>query len=442
MSKIYELAKKIKEAGKIVANDDTKRFCNIGGREEDTIIVSSVSDYEVIYIGSMYGYVLEYYMCLYINNTAKRNSFPSTKEIARLLTLVAKGEKLPEGEGKAEYYSDYGEMKEQLKYFSKVVCRMAGIEIPEYKFKAANAEDEKYIYRASHSAECGYIGHLRGDFGKSGTEYWTTWHNGTDDLNTNEFQTEFNELERYLREQSPVSVLKDRATMRHICKHHRGLKLTDRFADMYLYKVVTKKYTYFIRCFYGTGDYNFYIFAYNNEKLRKYNDSLLVEQYSDVLDKDKFFRTDSGFTHVYYNPDATEGGQLVYNEISHSLIWDALADDISYGSFFEYLGSECKQYLVDIGTEEFHDNFMDFVNNKAEFEGCTDETMRLLQVEAYKDLYSYSVDDNKVMTVMEGCSILCTISDVSEETAEDMFREAVFEMRGISFDDEDMEEKL
>lgn len=180
------------------------------------------------------------------------------------------------------------------------------------------------------------------------------------------------------------------------------------------------------------GDYNFYIFAYNNEKMRKYNDSLLVEKYSDVLDKDKFFKTDSGFTHVYYNPDATAGGQLVYNEISSALIWDALADDMSYGSFFEYLGSECKQYLVDMGTEDFHDSFMNFVNDEAAFEGCSETTMRLLQEVAYKDLYSYSVDDYNVMTVMEGCSILCTISDVTEENAEDMFREAVFEMRGIS----------
>ncbi len=53
--------------------------------------------------------------------------------------------------------------------------------------------------------------------------------------------------------------------------------------------------------------------------MRKYNDSLLVEKYSDVLDKDKFFKTDSGFLHVYYNPDATAGGQLVYNEISSAL---------------------------------------------------------------------------------------------------------------------------
>ena len=112
---------------------------------------------------------------------------------------------------------------------------------------------------------------------------------------------------------------------------------------------------------------------------------------------------------------------------------------MSYGSFFEYLGSECKQYLVDMGTEDFHDSFMNFVNDEAAFEGCSETTMRLLQEVAYKDLYSYSVDDYNVMTVMEGCSILCTISDVTEENAEDMFREAVFEMRGISLD-EDMEE--
>ncbi len=442
MSKIYELAQKIKEAGRIIAKDDIDKDYYINGdRSNDTIIVTSDSGYEAIYIVSTFSDSKKGYMCLYTNDTSKRNSYPSTKEIARLLALVAKGEKLPEGEGKAAYFhSGKDDLQKQLKYFADVVCKMADIENPKYKLEAAIAEDERSIYRASHNAECGYIGHLRGDFGKSGTEYWTTWHNGNDALNTIEFRTEFDELQRYLKEQSPVPVLKDRATMRYICEIHHGLKLTDKFADMYLYKVVTEKYTYFIRCFYGTGDYNFYIFAYNNEKLRKYRDSLLVEKYSDVLDKEKFFKTDNGFTYVYYNPDATAGGQLVYNEISHSLIWDALADDMSCGRFFEYLSSECKQYLVDIGTEDFHDSFMDFVNNKAEFEGCTEATIQSLQEEAYKDLYSYSIDDNDVMTVKEGCSTLCTISDVSEETAEDIFKEAVFEMRGISLDDEDTEE--
>lgn len=441
MSKIYELAKKIEEAGRSIAWDDMYyNEYNLSDRSTDTIIVINDRGYEAIYIGSISGGSDNGYMCLYTKNPPKDDSFPSTEEIVRLLALVAKGEKLPEGEGKAKYFDDFGDMKEQLKYFSEVVCKMAGIEIPKYKLEAANAEDEKYIYRNFYSKDCGYIGHLRGDFGIPGTEYWTTWHNGNDALNTIEFRTEFDELERYLKEQSPTPILKDRATMRHICGLHHGFKLADKFADIYLYKVVTEKYTYFIRCFYGTGDYNFYIFAYNNEKMIKYNDSLLVEKYSDVLDKDKFFKTDSGFTHVYYNPDATAGGQLVYNEISSALIWDALTDDMSCGSFFNYLGSECKQYLVDIGTEDFHDSFMDFVNNEAEFEGCSEATMRLLQEAVYKDLYSYSVDDNNVMTVMEGCSILCTISDVAEENEEDMFREAVFEMRGISLDDKNMEE--
>ena len=440
MSEIYELSKKIKEAGRIIAEDDINKDYYLGGyMSDDTIIVTSDSGYEAIYIGSIFSDSKKAYMCLYTNNTPKRNSYPSTKEIARLLTLVAQGEKLPEGEGKAAYY-DYGDMKKQLKYFSEVVCKMAGIEIPKYKLKAANAEDEKYIYRDSYNAEYGYIGHLRGDFGKSGTEYWTTWHNGTDALNTSEFRTEFDELERYLKEQSPTPILKDREIMRHICELHHGFQLADKFADIYLYKVVTEKYTYFIRCFYGTGDYNFYIFAYNNEKLRKHKDSLLVEKYSDVLDKDKFFKTDSGFTHVYYNPDATAGGQLVYDEISYELIREAYSVYINVEGFFDYLGSACKQYLVDIGTEDFHDSFMDFVNNKADYEGCVKNTMDFLREAAYSDLYSYSVDDNNVMTVMEGCSTLCTISDVAEENAEDMFREAVFEMRGISLD-EDMEEE-
>lgn len=133
--------------------------------------------------------------------------------------------------------------------FFEVVCKMAGIRTLNISLKRL-AEDEKYIYQDCYSKDCGYIGHLRGDFGMSGTEYWTTWHNGTDALNTTEFRVEIGELERYLKEQSPTPILKDRATMRYICELHNGFKLADKFADIHLYKVVTEKYTYFIRCFY------------------------------------------------------------------------------------------------------------------------------------------------------------------------------------------------
>ena len=54
MSKIYELAKKIKEAGRIIAEDDINKDYYIDGyMSDDTIIVTSDSGYEAIYIGSI-----------------------------------------------------------------------------------------------------------------------------------------------------------------------------------------------------------------------------------------------------------------------------------------------------------------------------------------------------------------------------------------------------
>ena len=50
MSKIYELAKKIKEAGRIIAEDDINKDYYIDGyMSDDTIIVTSDSGYEAIY---------------------------------------------------------------------------------------------------------------------------------------------------------------------------------------------------------------------------------------------------------------------------------------------------------------------------------------------------------------------------------------------------------
>lgn len=132
-----------------------------------------------------------------------------------------------------------------------------------------------------------------------------------------------------------------------------------------------------------TGE-GFAMFFYEiyKDKLPEYrkevNCRVVAENY-DKIDRDKFFKTDSGFTEVYYNPDADAGGQLVYNEISLDLIREAAQSSKKMQDFFSHLDSGCTQYLIDIGTPEFKGNLDSFISRKADFENCNTKTMRALK---------------------------------------------------------------
>ncbi len=100
-----------------------------------------------------------------------------------------------------------------------------------------------------------------------------------------------------------------------------------------------------------------------------------VLRHLSAVNKDKFFKTDNGFTEVYYNPDSTAGGQIVYVQISENDIKEAAAHSKHPKDFFDHLSSIGKCCLIDIGTPEFQVNFESFVNRSADFEGCTKKTM-------------------------------------------------------------------
>ena len=56
--------------------------------------------------------------------------------------------------------------------------------------------------------------------------------------------------------------------------------------------------------------------------------------------------------------------------------------------------------------------------------------------------YSYSINDStNEMTVWEDNCVLCTISDVDEKQAKEMFYDVVFELRGIDLS-KDTEEDI
>lgn len=128
---IKKLALNITRAGKVISEDSISKDYTIGDGIKHSIIVTSDSGYEAIYIGNLESKNTDGYMCLYTNNTSIRNSYPSTPEIELLLTDVLIMQKLEIGEGKASYYDweEYGGMKKQLKYYSNIVSRLAKLEV-------------------------------------------------------------------------------------------------------------------------------------------------------------------------------------------------------------------------------------------------------------------------------------------------------------------------
>ena len=109
-----------------------------------------------------------------------------------------------------------------------------------------------------------------------------------------------------------------------------------------------------------------------------------VEENFGAVNQDKFFKTDYGFEEIYYNPDSTAGGQLVYNEFSFELIREASKQD-SIEKFFEYLNSNCKQSLMDIDSPEFMDYLKEFMEQDADYLKDDKETANAMIKAANED---------------------------------------------------------
>ena len=132
--------------------------------------------------------------------------------------------------------------------------------VKKYNFEVtAGTDGTREMYYSDSEAEARCIGHLRGDFGSGGTEFWTTWfpHAATD-RNDKAFQDEFSSLVKTLRR----NLLKNRVFMQKYLREHDSLMLESGVITSRGYMVTTEQYEYYIRCQPQPGDYNFYIYAY------------------------------------------------------------------------------------------------------------------------------------------------------------------------------------
>lgn len=147
----------------------------------------------------------------------------------------------------------------------------------ELKVNFYNSGNKSFFMGDGRTDDKGFIGYLRGDFGRNGTEFWSTWFPNNEELNTNEFKQEIDTVVNFLRE----GILKDRQSMNKAAGEHRDC-LLECDGTSYGVFVDTKHYEFDLRMNVNMGTYDYYIFC---------EDKRLASQ--DILNK-KRFRDENG----------------------------------------------------------------------------------------------------------------------------------------------------
>jgi hypothetical protein len=118
------------------------------------------------------------------------------------------------------------------------------------------ADDQAKFYLPGVASPL-FVGNMRGDFGKSGDEFWHNWFDGGNGGNTPDFKTEFQAVVEFLRE----NALKDSRSSQRFCHRHPEARISND-ATRYGFKLETATRQYFVRCTTLPGDY-FYIYAFD-----------------------------------------------------------------------------------------------------------------------------------------------------------------------------------
>ncbi|MCD9023482.1 hypothetical protein [Cohnella silvisoli] len=130
------------------------------------------------------------------------------------------------------------------------------------KLQSAAPEDAALFYSGSaeENMQRGCIGHLRGDFGRSGEEFWMSWFGRNSPLQTPEFEAELGKVMQAIGDQGVLKSLQD---MRRFCSQHPEARIqSSRSPNVYGFYMQTQEHRYYLRCFTYAGDYNFYVYCY------------------------------------------------------------------------------------------------------------------------------------------------------------------------------------
>jgi len=138
------------------------------------------------------------------------------------------------------------------------------------KLMMQTATPAEQLYTASQSTQItgqtGCIGHLRADMGADGQGFFKTWSSYRSDLDTEEFQQEFESvLNALVGDEQYGGFLKSRDAMGDFCREHPESGFNDGFA--FGFRADTAQYSYLIRLNPHKGEENLFIYCYRRDWL-------------------------------------------------------------------------------------------------------------------------------------------------------------------------------
>lgn len=142
----------------------------------------------------------------------------------------------------------------------------------EMTIRAMIQEERAFSYtkKADVLEASGCVGHLRGDMGAAGNGFFTTWDDHVPGLKTDAFKQEFDKVVNLLRfDERYGGMLQNREALAAYGKNNPDSAFQGNYTQEYGFRADTEKYSYMIRLNPHKGDYNFYIYAYEREKLEQ-----------------------------------------------------------------------------------------------------------------------------------------------------------------------------
>lgn len=244
----------------------------------------------------------------------------------------------------------------------------------ENEYRLENLSDEEINICTDRNALRNSAATISGNYGRTKDRYFSR-READNALFTKEFHSELCEVMNYFRTKSDMPILKSGADMINVCNSNIGFKADNGYTMAHYYKISTENNTYFLCCMPEFVECPFFIYGYENKQLERLKDIMFAEKKYGNIEADKFFKTDEGFTEMFYNPDANAGGQIVVNEITNALIKEA-AQFKTADAFFEHINDGCNQSLIDAGTPAFRRTVKELVESKADLEGINKDTMK------------------------------------------------------------------